>query len=154
VKTYSAARKRLVLLPGSVFPLPSVPPAPAMPPVQASHEETQAELLARAGAIDEALLVLNALELRAADANVKETATARTVRPPATIKRTVRPTVADMPGSIESGRILLDATVISQLPASVRKTLADLKIDPAATTVPSMIYVLKAELGRIERMLA
>ena len=48
---------------------------------------------------------------------------------------------------------MLDATDIAHLPPAVRTVLAEYRIDPVTTTLPSILHRLKVELGKIEEML-
>lgn len=147
---YTFTDRLLVRLPASVFPLPTVqPPHPA--PLPQPPQPAQEELLTRAGGIDEAIAALTALE-QSAETGAKPTARAPAVRPAEPTKGKPKLTASAAPTN-QSSSVLLDASAISRLAPSVQKTLADLKIDPAHTTVPAMLFLLKAELGRIESLL-
>ena len=149
------SKRRFVRLPASIFPLPS-PAASSSPdePHVPSDQPIQEELLARAGAIDDALAALTAFTNRPGD-STQGTADGQMIRRGGPAETATPPTdepVSSPPNSLPSS-FVLDATDIARLTPSVRAVLAEYRIDPVTTTLPSMLRTLRIELGRIEEML-
>jgi hypothetical protein len=143
--------QRLVRLPASVFPLLTRVVPPVAPPAP-SDQPTQDELLERAGALDDAIQALSAIE-QAIQANAAQAATGQVVHADAPSERSDARHRPEASLPVRAGTLLLDAAAISRLSTDVRRTLSELGIDPATTTLPSMLQMLKTELGRVERML-
>ena len=125
-----------------------IPDQPHVP----SDQPTQEELLARAGAIDDALAALSAFENRPYRSVHKAGLMGSPFDKARQLRRRRRRRTnqsSSPPDSLPSS-LMLDATDIAHLPTAVRTVLAEYRIDPVTTTLPSMLRTLRIELGRIE----